>query len=89
MITEVKIMAHKLLVVKIGARSNQATKVQEVLTKHGCSIRTRLGLHETSPNYCAEDGLVILELADNQEDIQALRNDLEKLSGVTAQYLEL
>ncbi|HAX97829.1 MAG TPA: hypothetical protein DCY12_02780 [Candidatus Atribacteria bacterium] len=82
-------MAHKLLVVKIGARSNQATKVQEVLTQHGCSIRTRLGLHETSPNYCAEDGLVILELADNQEDIQALRNDLEKLSGVTAQYLEL
>jgi hypothetical protein len=82
-------MAHKLLIVKIEARSNQATKVQEVLTKHGCSIRTRLGLHETSPNYCAEDGLVILELADNQEDIQALRNDLDKLPGVTAQYLEL
>jgi len=82
-------MAHKLLIIKIGARSNQATKVQEILTKHGCSIRTRLGLHETSPNYCAEDGLVILELADNAEDVQALKGDLEKLPGVTVQYLEI
>ena len=82
-------MAHKLLIVKIGGRSNQATKVQEVLTKHGCSIRTRLGLHETSPNYCAEDGLVILELSDNSEDIQALKDDLGKLPGVAAHYFEL
>jgi len=82
-------VAHKLLIVKIGARSNQATKVQEILTKHGCSIKTRLGLHEVSPDYCAEDGLVILELADNSEDIQALRNDLDNLSGVNTQYLEL
>ncbi len=82
-------MAHKLLIVKIGGRSHQATQVQESLTKHGCSIRTRLGLHETSPNYCAEDGLVILELANNPDDIEALKSDLEKLPGVTVHYLEI
>lgn len=82
-------MMYQILIVKIESRSNQALKVQEVLTKHGCAIKTRLGLHEVSPNYCAEDGLVILELSGKKEEIDKLRQDLEKLEGVTVRYIEI
>ncbi|MDI3542643.1 MAG: hypothetical protein PWP57_246 [Candidatus Atribacteria bacterium] len=82
-------MAYQIMVVKIGARSHQALKVQEYLTKHGCNIKTRLGLHETSPEYCAEDGLVILELTGKKEENEQLKKELESLEGVTVQYLEI
>lgn len=82
-------MMYQILIVKIESRSNQALKVQEVLTKHGCAIKTRLGLHEVSPNYCAEDGLVILELSGKKEEIDTLQQDLEKLEGITVRYIEI
>ena len=77
------------MIVKIGARSHQAPKVQECLTKYGCNIKIRLGLHETSPEYCAEDGLVILELTGKKEENEQLKKELESLEGVTVQYLEI
>ena len=82
-------MTYQIMIVKIGARSHQALKVQECLTKHGCNIKTRLGLHETSPEYCAEDGLIILELAGKKEENEQLKKELESLEGVTVHYLEI
>lgn len=82
-------MMYQILIVKIESRSSQALKVQEALTKHGCTIKTRLGLHEVSPDYCAEDGLVILELSGKREEIDKLQHDLEKLEGVTVRYIEI
>ncbi|MDI3524876.1 MAG: hypothetical protein PWP60_175 [Candidatus Atribacteria bacterium] len=80
---------YRLLILKIAARSQQAPQVQEILTQFGCNIKTRLGLHEASPEYCAEDGLVILELTGKQEEIEQLKERLQKLEGVTARYLEI
>jgi len=80
---------YRLLILKIAARSQQAPRVQEILTQFGCNIKTRLGLHEASPEYCAEDGLVILELTGKQEEIEQLKERLHKLEGVTAHYLEV
>ncbi|MGB4691230.1 MAG: hypothetical protein WBH59_02680 [Atribacterales bacterium] len=82
-------MAYQIMIVKIEARSHQAPKVQECLTRYGCNIKTRLGLHETSPEYCAEDGLVILELTGKKEENEQLKKELESLEGVTVQYLEI
>lgn len=82
-------MSYQILLIKIGSRSNQALSVQEALTRHGCAIKTRLGLHEVSPDYCAEDGLVILELTKDTEEITKLRGELEKLPGVVTQYIEI
>jgi hypothetical protein len=55
-------MIYKVVLVKIDHRSTEATKVQEILTQFGCSIKVRLGLHEVSKEFCANDGLVILEV---------------------------
>jgi hypothetical protein len=72
---------------KLDQRVENATKVQEVLTKHGCIIKARLGLHETSKDYCANYGLIILQCCGSSEDIDRLLADLNAVAGVTAKSI--
>ena len=60
-------MVYKVILVKIDQRSSEATKVQDILTKYGCNIRVRLGLHEVSNEFCANDGLVVLEVQGDRD----------------------
>jgi len=72
-----------ILGIQIGDREHEALKVQELLTKHGCIIKTRLGLHESGENLCSSKGLVILEFLPNKEDeIEAMESELSKLESV-------
>jgi hypothetical protein len=70
-------------------RISNASKFQEVLTKNGCKIRARLGLHEASENVCANDGLIVLQPCGEKEDIEQLVKDLNTLEGVTAKLVDL
>ena len=80
----------KLLIVKVGERSKTAVRVQEVLTQHGCSIKTRLGLHEFAPE-CGErdEGLIILEVMGSNEEIGKLREALEAVESVKTVLVEI
>ncbi len=51
-----------IMAIKISPRNEVAPKVQEILTKNGCIIKTRLGLHETTNDSCSKSGLILLEL---------------------------
>jgi len=79
---------HNLMGILINHRSHKAPKVQEVLTRHGCSIKMRLGLHETD-DVCSEEGLVILHLAGTDEEIKSLENDLNGMEGIKAKTLSI
>jgi len=74
---------------KLDQRVDNAVKVQQVLTKHGCAIKVRLGLHETSQDYCANYGLIVLHCCGTQEEIDALVGDLNAVDGVTAKCMGL
>jgi len=50
------------MAIKIEPRVEIAPTVQAILTKYGCIIQTRLGLHEASKTSCSNSGLVILNL---------------------------
>ncbi len=63
-------------------RYDEAQKVQETLTRYGCSIITRLGLHQTKGCKCGESGLIILQLIPDDEEAQLLINALSKIEGV-------
>ncbi len=80
----------KLLIVKVENRPKAAVRVQEVLTQHGCSIKTRLGLHEFALG-CEEkdEGLIILEIAGNDEEIRKLREALEAVESVKTVLVEI
>lgn len=62
--------------IEIGDREHDALKVQEALTKYGCIIKTRLGLHEAG-NLCSSKGLIILEFINgNEAEIEKLEKEL-------------
>ncbi len=70
-------MKRIIMGIQIGDREAEASKVQELLTKHGCIIKTRLGLHEAG-NLCSSKGLVILEfIAGKDEEVEALKKELK------------
>lgn len=76
-----------ILGVKIKNRAADAQEVQRILTDYGCSIKTRLGLHIASKTECAKDGLVILEIIDN-EDAEQIKTALVKFSDVEVQEMK-
>ncbi len=79
---------YTIMTVLINHRSDIAEDVQILLTKFGCNIKMRLGLHEAS-TICAEDGLIILQLTGAKSDINALSNSLNGVEGVKTQMITL
>jgi hypothetical protein len=71
-----------IMAITVDLRTNNAPKVQEVLTKHGCIIKMRLGLHETSSKMCSERGLILLQLCGEDDEVKALKEDLVSVQGV-------
>ncbi len=77
-----------IMAVLIDNRSQAAIKVQEALTRNGCIINVRLGLHDAGPQ-CSQQGLLILHLCGSSEDIAALEEDLRKIPGVKPKSMKL
>jgi hypothetical protein len=77
-----------VLGVLVSQRTKNAIAVQDVLTKYGCIIKMRLGLHETA-NVCAEDALLLLQLDGENEEIKALEKGLNAIGGVETQLISL
>lgn len=87
---EVIVMScYYIIGVRMDNRINNATRFQEVLTKNGCKIKTRLGLHEVSDNACSNDGIIVLQPYGSKEDVESLVKELNTLEGITARYIDL
>lgn len=68
--------------ITVESRNKKAPKLQEVLTKHGCIIKTRLGLHEVAEDNCSQEGVIVLLLSGKDEEVDELKNDIGKIEGV-------
>jgi len=82
-------METTIMAVTIDPRSAHAPQVQTVLTKYGCIIKTRLGLHEVSRDSCSEEGLIILHIHSSLDEIETLKNELLDIDGVKVKYMSL
>jgi len=82
-------MTYKVVLVKIDHRAAEATKVQAILTDFGCNIKVRLGLHEVSKEFCANDGLIVLEVDGEKSLIEDMINRLNVIEYVKAQLIEM
>lgn len=71
-----------IMAIALGSRNKFAPELQEILTKHGCIISMRLGLHETSKDLCAERGLILLQLCGDENEVSALIEDLNKIEDI-------
>ncbi len=72
----------RIIGVLITNREKEVGNVQRILTKFGCSIKTRLGLHEISTDLCSPCGLILLELLGDTSEMDKLENELTSLAGV-------
>jgi hypothetical protein len=77
----------RILGVLITDRQKEAGKVQALLTKFGCSIKTRLGLHEVTDNLCSSSGLIILELTGEITEMDKLEKELKTIGGIQSQRM--
>jgi hypothetical protein len=77
----------RILGVMINDPSKGSDKIQGILTKYGCSIRTRLGLHDIDQEYASETGLMLLELIGDLQESLRLENELLMLDGVEVQKM--
>ncbi|MFP4063977.1 MAG: hypothetical protein ACLFS0_00560 [Bacteroidales bacterium] len=78
----------RVLGILVALRSEAAIKVQEVLTKYGCSVRTRLGLNIPDDSGSGEQGLIILDLFGDPDESIRLENELRSLDRVKVQRME-
>jgi Tat protein secretion system quality control protein TatD with DNase activity len=81
-------MSKIIMGIQMGQRNETAQEVQALLTKYGCSIKTRLGLHPASPNFCSQKGLVLIEfLYDAEEAADKLEEELSNIYDVVVKRM--
>jgi hypothetical protein len=73
-----KMKKHIIVGVHIVDREAHAVKVQEIFTKNGSQIKTRLGLHD---DICSSNGLILLEMEDSRDTINMV-NELVVIDGI-------
>ncbi|MDP4132845.1 MAG: hypothetical protein Q8882_02400 [Bacillota bacterium] len=82
-------MAKIIMGVQLQQRIETATDVQDLLTKYGCYIKTRLGMHQQSEDACSEKGLIILEFVDKADkEAYEFETEISKIDNVVVQKME-
>lgn len=81
-------MKPRIMAITIKKRNEEAIQVQSILTEYGCSIQTRLGLHETYEG-CSNIGVIILQLRCDDPTAKALTDKLEAVEGVAVSQMDL
>ena len=81
-------MAKKsVLGIMVTNRVENAQQVQKILTEFGCSIKTRLGLHEVNESLCSTSGLLILKLFGDEAACAELEKQLRAVTGLQVQKM--
>lgn len=76
--------------IKLSQRTDTAKALQDILTRHGCIINTRLGFHEVSDVSCSQEGYILLEFANNSDaEVMEMKKEIEALGELTVKTMEL
>lgn len=73
--------------IKVNNRIESAISVQEILTKYGCIIKTRIGLHEEINGKCSPRGLILLEIINDETAID-IANELCDIEEIEIQQMK-
>ncbi|MDG5814201.1 hypothetical protein QA601_03860 [Chitinispirillales bacterium ANBcel5] len=78
---------HYIVGVHITDRVKHVPDVQDIFTKFGCFIKTRVGIHDTSDNACSPNGLVLIELLGDDGKFGEFTDALCKIEGVEVKHM--
>lgn len=71
-----------IIALYIRDRIKEAGKLQTALSKHGCILASRIGLHEVSEDKCSRNGIILLQLTGNENDLSNFEADINAIGGV-------
>ncbi|MGE5484062.1 MAG: hypothetical protein ACM3X4_03465 [Ignavibacteriales bacterium] len=78
-------MATQVVAVQMNDRCNHAPQLQEVLTRHGCVIKVRLGV----PDMCEGKGLILLVVEGDDNVRGDLLSELRGVPDTTVSSIDL
>ena len=78
---------HIIMGVHVTDRVKKTPRIQELFAEYGCYIKTRLGLHEASENFCSPNGLILLEMLDEPKIAKELQRKLKAIKGIDTQIM--
>jgi hypothetical protein len=79
-------MKHTIFGIHISQRTENVPALQATLTKYGCNVRTRLGIHDADATSCSPSGLVLVDVFGPEVD--DFFNELGALNGVGLQRMD-
>ena len=79
-------MKHTIFGVHITSRVENVPAVQAVLSKYGCNIRTRLGLHDADSHQCSPSGLLLVDVFG--AETEDFYRELRAVKGVDLQRMD-
>ena len=78
---------HCIVGIHVQDRHGDVPNIQGILTEYGCSIKTRLGLHEVTAEFCSSAGIILLETAGPRAEIDAMVAKLQAVIGIDVQTM--
>ena len=78
---------HMIVGIHVQDRVKSVADLQKTLSEFGCNIKTRLGLHDASDDYCAPNGLILLEMVGDKGTVDALKSKLTAMDGIDVQTM--
>lgn len=79
-------MKHIIFGIHISQRTENVPALQATLTKYGCNIRTRLGIHDADTTSCSPSGLVLVDVFGPEAD--DFFRELKGLKGLGLQRMD-
>lgn len=74
--------------IKLSDRISTSPVFQNIISKYGCIIKTRIGLHSNCSKTCANYGIILLEIIDDSEIIP-LKKELMNIEGIVLDSINL
>lgn len=72
--------------IKLKNRLENAVEFQEIISKYGCAVGTRIGLHQISDNFCDTSGIILLEIIEDKI-VSSLEKELLNINHIEIQHM--
>ncbi|MFP4242232.1 MAG: hypothetical protein ACLFQB_10975 [Chitinispirillaceae bacterium] len=78
---------HYIVGIHVDDRVHHVPSVQDIFTRFGCYIKTRIGLHDADNEFCSPNGLIIVELVGDEGRFQEFTSALRDVQGVDVKHM--
>lgn len=63
--------------VRLESRANSSAELQKIATEFGCSIKTRIGLHDIADGVCSPSGVILFDVINKADEFEKALKSIE------------